>query len=76
MNRQLGCPLAGRRAASCILNRGDCSRTGGMLAVTGMPAAMKTARTVMAPTTALPRASGMKLYLQGTVSVTLQMWSA
>ena len=41
----------------------------------GMPAAMKTARTVMAPTTALPRASGMKLYLQGTVGMTPQVWS-
>jgi hypothetical protein len=47
-----------------------------MLAVMGMPAAMKTARTVMAPTTALPRASGMKLYLHSTEVVTLQMWCA
>jgi hypothetical protein len=47
--------------------------TGGMLAVTGMLAARNTARTVIAPTTALPRASGMKLYLRSTVAVTLQM---
>lgn len=34
-----------------------------MLATMGMPAARNTDSSVMAPTTAVPRASGMKLYL-------------